>query len=230
MTDGLVMKPRTIEPLRQLIADQPTLLSLRDKFANGQSPSNQGQGHGGRRSTATQAALSWLACWVLLLFARAWTAPTAPHHPQDVWMRGDAQSESTNDAQDKAQARRTTRAPAGAAAIRSATIAALRDHRPLPINRASAEELRLLPGVGPQIADRIVAYRLRNGPFANVRELQRVRGIGEKTAARLRPWIAFSSRDGPASPVVHPSVVGGAVIATGSEFPTGRKETPRRGR
>ncbi|TPV92309.1 MAG: helix-hairpin-helix domain-containing protein [Myxococcales bacterium FL481] len=49
------------------------------------------------------------------------------------------------------------------------------------VNSASAAELATLPGVGPAIAGRIVAER----PFARVRELLRVRGIGPVRLQRL---------------------------------------------
>ena len=57
------------------------------------------------------------------------------------------------------------------------------------INRAMSEELDALPGIGPQLAARIVAYREANGPFSTVEELQNVEGIGEKTLEHLRPYV-----------------------------------------
>jgi competence protein ComEA len=59
----------------------------------------------------------------------------------------------------------------------------------LDINRATAEELMRLPGIGPTLADRIVAYRRQNGPFADISEIKEVSGIGEKRFERLKPWI-----------------------------------------
>ncbi len=54
------------------------------------------------------------------------------------------------------------------------------------INRASAIDLQELPGVGPVLADRIVADREANGPFADVDDLERVSGIGPAVLAKLR--------------------------------------------
>ena len=48
------------------------------------------------------------------------------------------------------------------------------------INTATAEEFQLLPGIGPLLAERIVAYRDENGPFEIPGELMNVSGIGEK--------------------------------------------------
>ncbi len=56
-------------------------------------------------------------------------------------------------------------------------------------NTASAEELDRLPGIGPALADRIVAERERGGPFRSVEELQRVPGIGPATRARIAPYL-----------------------------------------
>ena len=51
---------------------------------------------------------------------------------------------------------------------------------------ASADEIALLPGVGPSLAGRIVAERARSGGFATVDELARVAGVGEATLEALR--------------------------------------------
>ena len=58
-------------------------------------------------------------------------------------------------------------------------------------NTASRDELMLLPGVGPVLADSIVAERSTNQRmgFASVEALDRVPRIGPKTIERLRPHI-----------------------------------------
>ena len=48
------------------------------------------------------------------------------------------------------------------------------------VNVADEQKLRLLPGIGPALAARIVADRESNGPFKNVDDLKRVRGIGDR--------------------------------------------------
>jgi len=70
---------------------------------------------------------------------------------------------------------------------------ALRDGRSIDVNAASPEALRLLPGIGPALAERIVAERRRGGPFRSLRDLQRVRGIGPRKAARLAGWLRFGA-------------------------------------
>jgi len=60
-------------------------------------------------------------------------------------------------------------------------------------NRAPPAELDRLPGVGPAVADRIVAEREEGGAFRSAAELDRVRGIGPATVRRLEPHLDFSA-------------------------------------
>jgi competence protein ComEA len=64
--------------------------------------------------------------------------------------------------------------------------------RKVNINNAEATQLALLPRVGPSVAERIVAYRKENGPFKKPEDLMLVPGIGEKTFALLKPYLAIS--------------------------------------
>lgn len=56
------------------------------------------------------------------------------------------------------------------------------------INTASAAELELLPGIGPSIAQRIVDYRAEH-PFKQRNNIMRVRGIGQKTFAKIKDFL-----------------------------------------
>jgi competence ComEA-like helix-hairpin-helix protein len=69
----------------------------------------------------------------------------------------------------------------------------LREGRRLNVNRATADELRLLPGIGPKLALRIVEARTRIGGFAAVRELDAVPGIGPKKLAQLAALITVEA-------------------------------------
>ena len=55
----------------------------------------------------------------------------------------------------------------------------------LNINTATAEELEALPGVGPVLAARIIAYREENGGFRSPEELTKVDGMGSKTLEEI---------------------------------------------
>lgn len=62
--------------------------------------------------------------------------------------------------------------------------------RPIDINRADSVSLLKLPGIGPSLAGRILAYRKRYGPFERVEHLVNVRGIGPATMAKLDGRVA----------------------------------------
>ncbi len=57
---------------------------------------------------------------------------------------------------------------------------------PININTATAAQLEALDGIGPVLAQRIVAYREQNGPFTTVDDLDAVPGIGPKRLAAIR--------------------------------------------
>jgi competence protein ComEA len=57
------------------------------------------------------------------------------------------------------------------------------------INTASAEMLDALPGIGPVLAERIVAYREANGPFRSVDELAEVDGISLAMVDEIRSLL-----------------------------------------
>lgn len=57
------------------------------------------------------------------------------------------------------------------------------------LNTATAAELDALPGIGPVLAERIVAYRDAEGPFRSVDQLDDVAGIGPAIAAELADLV-----------------------------------------
>lgn len=57
------------------------------------------------------------------------------------------------------------------------------------INKASAADLVAVPGIGKVLAQRIVEFREKNGPFGEVDDLLKVQGIGEKSLEKLRPYL-----------------------------------------
>ena len=57
------------------------------------------------------------------------------------------------------------------------------------INTADWPELIQLPGIGPVLAQRIVASRESQGRFADIEDLRRVRGLGPKTLEQIRPYL-----------------------------------------
>ena len=59
----------------------------------------------------------------------------------------------------------------------------------LDLNAVDVQALQALPGVGPVLAERIVAYRRVHGPFRAAEDLLRVPGVGGKRWGRLRELV-----------------------------------------
>jgi len=59
----------------------------------------------------------------------------------------------------------------------------------LPLNRASAAQLQALPGIGPTLAQRVVAHRQQIGGFTRVQQLEDVHLLGPITRQRIEPWV-----------------------------------------
>lgn len=96
---------------------------------------------------------------------------------------------------------RATKPPKSAASVPHATTpsgktskkidpAYLAQH-PINVNTAPATDLQELPGIGPAMAAKIIAYRQENGRFQAVDDLRNVKGIGVKKLAKLEPLVTI---------------------------------------
>ena len=56
------------------------------------------------------------------------------------------------------------------------------------INTATEGQLDLLPGIGPSIAKKVLAYRTSKN-FGDITHLMRIKGIGRKTFNKLKPYL-----------------------------------------
>lgn len=59
----------------------------------------------------------------------------------------------------------------------------------LDINKATVQELISLPGIGKTLARRIVDFRMKNGPFSEIKDLLAVKGIGTKTFEKIKDHL-----------------------------------------
>ena len=62
---------------------------------------------------------------------------------------------------------------------------------PFAINRAGAEELLLVPGIGEKTAREIVSYRDRHGCFTSLDALLEVPGIGPRSFTRMKDFLVL---------------------------------------
>lgn len=79
----------------------------------------------------------------------------------------------------------------GQAAAGPAVEAATSEQGPVSLNHAPGSSLEELPGVGPVLAGRIVAWRETNGPFTAVDDLEQVSGIGPTVMEQVRPLVTL---------------------------------------
>lgn len=66
--------------------------------------------------------------------------------------------------------------------------------RPLNVNRATAREMELLPGVGPKLGQRIEAFRNLSGEFRSADDLLSVPGVGRALVSKIQSRICFAGR------------------------------------
>ncbi len=62
---------------------------------------------------------------------------------------------------------------------------------PININTATADELVLLPGIGPKTAEKIILLRKKKGGFKSLEELLEVKGIGPKKLEKIRDKVVL---------------------------------------
>jgi len=73
------------------------------------------------------------------------------------------------------------------------------------LNTASAALLARVAGIGPKLAERIVAHRDQNGPFKNRRELLEVSGLGPKAFQQAAGFLRIPAGENPLDAgAIHP--------------------------
>jgi competence protein ComEA len=82
--------------------------------------------------------------------------------------------------------------PAGPSAAATASAPPLLPDGRLDLNRATAADLDTIPGIGPVLADRVIAARDAAGGFASVADLRTVPGIGERRFAELADLVGVA--------------------------------------
>ena len=76
-------------------------------------------------------------------------------------------------------------APVGSVESQKSHVKEAIDLGQIDINKATEKELKMIPGIGPVMAGRIIAAR----PFRSADDLKKVNGIGDKKYAKIRPYF-----------------------------------------
>ncbi len=66
---------------------------------------------------------------------------------------------------------------------------------PIDLDTATAQALQQLPGVGPAMAETIVDFRQKSGPFRRVEDLLAIRGITKQRLEKIRPYVKIDAPD-----------------------------------
>ena len=126
--------------------------------------------------TKTEVVLLTLTLLFLAAAGAAWGVRAADGNTPYVITADNAGTQAPSDAE--ADAVESEPGPAAPTA-----------EHPLDINAADEEQLDLLPGIGPVLAGRIVAYRTEHGPFSKTEDLMNVEGIGEGIYGEIQDLI-----------------------------------------
>ena len=72
---------------------------------------------------------------------------------------------------------------------------------PIDLNTATAEQLQQVPGIGPETAKEIIAFREKSGPFRRVEDLLSIRRISRARFNKFRAYLTVAPRGAVLKPV-----------------------------
>jgi competence protein ComEA len=103
---------------------------------------------------------------------------------------------------------------------------------PVNLNTATAEQLQLVPGIGPATADKILQMRKAYGAFKSVDDLLAIRGIGPKRLEKMRKYLTVAKpgaagKSATSPPAAKPATPASAA-KTGTASSTGTSATKTR--
>jgi competence protein ComEA len=137
--------------------------------------------------------LGMFAATMGVVFWIGWTLPTSFDREHDLAVESfeGSKAEIVSD-----NGSETAMSPSAVSLLsdRQATPAvSKRSHRGLlNLNRATEQDFDALPGIGPQLAERIMEYRQSVGAFHSLEELRAVKGIGKKKFERIRSLVTVT--------------------------------------
>jgi len=135
--------------------------------------------------------LGMLALTLGVVFWIGWTAPSTVTRPDQSGVQSNPEPEASPPA--------TVVSPPGSASSatthpvssdpKASGAGGKQERAKLDLNRANAQELEDLPGIGPVLAERIVDYRKSGKTFRSIDELREVKGIGKKKLEQIRALV-----------------------------------------
>lgn len=137
--------------------------------------------------------LGMFAATMGVVFWIGWTLPTSFDREHDLAANS---SEEAQDEMVSSGKRATAVSPSSVALFTeypSTAAAPKRPHKGLiDLNRATEQDFDALPGIGSQLAERIMQYRQSVGAFHSIDGLRAVKGIGKKKFERIRPLVTVT--------------------------------------
>jgi len=137
--------------------------------------------------------LGMFAATMGVVFWIGWTLPASFDHEHDLAADSLEGSQAELDP-DSSRYEAVGSSSVGLRTDRSSTAAAAKQSRKglIDLNRATEQDLDTLPGIGPQLAERIMEYRRSVGAFHSSEELRAVKGIGKKKFERIRSLVTVT--------------------------------------
>jgi len=141
--------------------------------------------------------LGMFAATLSVVFWIGWTLPNSFNRAHDLAAQSLEGSES-DDVSGRERGAELTPAPVAFVPNQPTTVTIPKlSHRDLlDLTRATEEDFDALPGIGPRLAERIMAYRQSVGAFHSLDELRQVKGIGIKKFERIRSLITVMPDNG----------------------------------
>jgi competence protein ComEA len=136
--------------------------------------------------------LGMFAATMGVVFWIGWTLPTSFDREHDLAAES-FEVPKGEIVSDSASATTVSPSPVVSLSDQRSTAAPKRSHKGLlDLNRATEQDFDALPGIGPRLAERIMAYRQSVGGFHSLDGLQAVKGIGKKKFDRIRPLVTVT--------------------------------------
>ena len=133
---------------------------------------------------------------MLLTFHKALCTYRPENHPPQhlyfsvlTWACSDCRNTNSRKDMEMLNVKRMTVVALSVVFVLSLVSFAVAQEGKVNINTASAEQLTQLKGIGPALAQRIIEYREKIGPFEKPEDLMKVKGIGQKTFESIKDAI-----------------------------------------